>query len=142
MRPLEALLLFVSLATLLALAVPSLRMARATRLLPFAVLLAAGAQVLLEGARWQMAPASIRRERVALSDDSVAQHEGSWRRQPAATPPAPWTPRLRRALRRCVREGYGLVRRMRGARGRLAAEVTHDRVALDLPLTGAPKAGR
>ena len=59
MRPLEALLLFVSLATLLALSVSSLRTARATRLLPFAVLLATAAQVLLEGARWQMAPAYV-----------------------------------------------------------------------------------
>ena len=39
-------------------------------------------------------------------------------------------------------EGYGLVRLMRGARGRLAARVTHDRVALDLPLTRLSKAAR
>ena len=39
-------------------------------------------------------------------------------------------------------EGYGLVRLMRGARGRLAAKVTHDRVALDLPLIRLSKAAR
>ncbi len=39
--------------------------------------------------------------------------------------------------------GYGLVRLERGARGRIAPKVAHDRVALDLPLTrmsqAAPK---
>ena len=39
-------------------------------------------------------------------------------------------------------EGYGLVRLIRGARGRLAAKVTHDRVALDLPLIRLSKAAR
>jgi predicted transcriptional regulator len=37
--------------------------------------------------------------------------------------------------------GYGLVRLDRGARGRIAPRVIHDRVELDLPLTGPPKAG-
>jgi len=32
-------------------------------------------------------------------------------------------------------EGYGLVRLERGARGRIAPKVTHDRVELELPLT-------
>ena len=32
-------------------------------------------------------------------------------------------------------EGYGLVRLMRGERGRIAPKVTHDRVELELPLT-------
>lgn len=33
-------------------------------------------------------------------------------------------------------EGYGLVRLERGERGRISPKVTHDRVELDLPLTG------
>jgi predicted transcriptional regulator len=33
-------------------------------------------------------------------------------------------------------EGYGLVRLERGERGRIAPRVTHDRVELELPLTG------
>jgi predicted transcriptional regulator len=33
-------------------------------------------------------------------------------------------------------EGYGLVRLERGERGRISPRVTHDRVELDLPLTG------
>jgi len=37
--------------------------------------------------------------------------------------------------------GYGLVRLERGARGRLAAKVVHDRVELDLPLPRRRKAG-
>ena len=37
--------------------------------------------------------------------------------------------------------GYGLIRIERGARGRLAAKVVHDRVELDLPLAGRRKAG-
>lgn len=57
MRPLEALLLIINLAAFLAFAVPRFRAVRLTRLLPTATLLAAGAQVALEGARWQMAPA-------------------------------------------------------------------------------------
>lgn len=32
-------------------------------------------------------------------------------------------------------ERYGLVRLERGARGRIAPKVTHDRIELDLPLT-------
>ena len=32
--------------------------------------------------------------------------------------------------------GYGLIRLERGARGRLAAKVVHDRIELDLPLAG------
>ena len=32
-------------------------------------------------------------------------------------------------------EGYGLIRIERGARGRVAPKVLHDRVELDLPLT-------
>jgi predicted transcriptional regulator len=39
-------------------------------------------------------------------------------------------------------EGYGLVRLERGARGRIAPKVAHDRVALELPLTRAKEAGR
>lgn len=34
-------------------------------------------------------------------------------------------------------EGYGLVRLERGARGRIAPRVTHDRVELGLPLTSS-----
>lgn len=37
--------------------------------------------------------------------------------------------------------GYGLVRLERGARGRLAAKVVHDRIELDLPLPRRRKAG-
>jgi predicted transcriptional regulator len=37
--------------------------------------------------------------------------------------------------------GYGLVRIERGARGRLAAKVVHDRIELDLPLPHRRKAG-
>jgi predicted transcriptional regulator len=33
-------------------------------------------------------------------------------------------------------EGYGLVRLERGERGRISPKVTHDRVELELPLTG------
>jgi predicted transcriptional regulator len=33
-------------------------------------------------------------------------------------------------------EGYGLVRLVRGERGRITPKVMHDRVELDLPLTG------
>lgn len=33
-------------------------------------------------------------------------------------------------------EGYGLVRLERGQRGRISPKVTHDRVELELPLTG------
>lgn len=33
-------------------------------------------------------------------------------------------------------EGYGLVRLERGERGRISPRVTHDRVELELPLTG------
>ena len=36
--------------------------------------------------------------------------------------------------------GYGLIRIERGARGRLAPKVVHDRVELDLPLAGRRKA--
>jgi predicted transcriptional regulator len=38
-------------------------------------------------------------------------------------------------------EGYGLVHLKRGARGRIAPRVTHDRVELALPLTRSRKAG-
>jgi predicted transcriptional regulator len=38
-------------------------------------------------------------------------------------------------------EGYGLVRLKRGERGRIAPQVTHDRVELDLPLTHQRKSG-
>ena len=34
-------------------------------------------------------------------------------------------------------EGYGLVRLERGERGRITPKVAHDRVELDLPLTGS-----
>lgn len=37
--------------------------------------------------------------------------------------------------------GYGLIRLERGARGRLAAKVVHDRVELDLPIARRRKAG-
>ena len=37
-------------------------------------------------------------------------------------------------------EGYGLVRLVRGERGRIAPKVTHDRVELDLPLARSRKA--
>ena len=37
--------------------------------------------------------------------------------------------------------GYGLVRLERGARGRIMPKVMHDRVELDLPLTGARPRG-
>lgn len=57
MRPLEALLLLANLATFFSLAFPLLRAGRITRFLPFTALLATSAQMLLEGARWQMAPA-------------------------------------------------------------------------------------
>ncbi|HEY5095976.1 MAG TPA: hypothetical protein VII69_12750 [Candidatus Eremiobacteraceae bacterium] len=57
MRPLEALLLIITLAALLAFAVRRFRAVRRTRFLPTAALLALSAQVLLEGARWQMATA-------------------------------------------------------------------------------------
>lgn len=57
MRPLESLLLLANLATFFSLAFPRLRAGRITRFLPFIALLATSAQVLLEGARWQMAPA-------------------------------------------------------------------------------------
>lgn len=57
MRTLESLLLLVNSATFIALAFPRLRAKRITRFLSFTALLATGAQVLLEGARWQMAPA-------------------------------------------------------------------------------------
>jgi predicted transcriptional regulator len=45
---------------------------------------------------------------------------------------------LSRTLR--TMEGYGLVRRERGERGRITPTVTHDRVELDLPLTSSRKA--
>ncbi len=35
--------------------------------------------------------------------------------------------------------GYGLVHLQRGARGRIAPKVAHDRIELDLPLTAAPE---
>lgn len=57
MRPLEILLTLLNLATFLALAAPRQHALNAARFLPVAALLAAGAQILLEGARWQMAPA-------------------------------------------------------------------------------------
>lgn len=56
MRPLEVLLTLINLATFFALAFPRLRAFRPVPFLPFAALLAASAQILLEGARWQMAP--------------------------------------------------------------------------------------
>jgi hypothetical protein len=57
MRPLEALLLLANLATFFSLVFPRLRAGRITGFLPITALLATSAQVLLEGARWQMAPA-------------------------------------------------------------------------------------
>lgn len=38
--------------------------------------------------------------------------------------------------------GYGLVRLERGARGRIAPQVTHDRIELVLPLTASSEADR
>jgi predicted transcriptional regulator len=46
---------------------------------------------------------------------------------------------LSRTLR--AMEGYGLVILTRGERGRIAPRVTHDRVALELPLTASRKRG-
>ena len=48
------------------------------------------------------------------------------------------TGRAKSNLSRTLRtmEGYGLVRLERGTRGRIIPKVTHDRIALDLPLTG------
>lgn len=57
MRPLETLLTLVNLAAFLVLAFPRLRATRAAKLLPVTALLSAAAQILMEGARWQMAPA-------------------------------------------------------------------------------------
>lgn len=45
---------------------------------------------------------------------------------------------LSRTLR--TMEGYGLIRLERGARGRIAPKVIHDRVELDLPLLQSRKA--
>jgi predicted transcriptional regulator len=42
-------------------------------------------------------------------------------------------PNLSRTLKTMA--GYGLVRLERGERGRIAPKVTHDRIALELPLT-------
>jgi predicted transcriptional regulator len=44
---------------------------------------------------------------------------------------------LSRTLRTMA--SYGLVRLERGERGRIAPKLTHDRVELELPLTGAPE---
>ena len=57
MRPLEAFLSLANVTTFIALAFPRPRAERIARFLPYITLLATGAQVLLEGARWQMAPA-------------------------------------------------------------------------------------
>jgi predicted transcriptional regulator len=46
---------------------------------------------------------------------------------------------LSRTLR--TMEGYGLVSLERGDRGRIAPKVLHDRIELDVPLTGSRKAG-
>lgn len=48
------------------------------------------------------------------------------------------TGRAKSNLSRTLRtmEGYGLVRLERGERGRISPKVTHDRVELELPLTG------
>jgi predicted dienelactone hydrolase len=77
MRPLEALLLLIDLAAFLAFAVPRFRAVPPTRFLPTAALLAAGAQVLLEGARWQMAPAyavSVSLFLISLTTKGGARH--------------------------------------------------------------------
>ena len=49
------------------------------------------------------------------------------------------TGRAKSNLSRTLRtmEGYGLVRLERGEHGRIAPKVVHDRVALDLPITGS-----
>lgn len=57
MRPIEILLTLVILAAFPALAFPRLRMVGAARFLHITAMLASGAQILLEDARWQMAPA-------------------------------------------------------------------------------------
>ena len=57
MRPFEALLLLANLATFFPLAFARLHGGRITCFLSFTAFLATSAQVLLEGARWQMVPA-------------------------------------------------------------------------------------
>jgi len=57
MRPIEFLLVLANLLTFFVLAVPRLRAARWMRYSALIALLIAGAQALIEGARWQMAPA-------------------------------------------------------------------------------------
>ncbi|HKX08476.1 MAG TPA: hypothetical protein VJN67_09800 [Stellaceae bacterium] len=54
------------------------------------------------------------------------------------------TGRAKSNLSRTLRamEGYGFIRLERGERGRIKPKVTHDRVALDLPLTLSAKTGR
>ncbi|MGH7030670.1 MAG: hypothetical protein ACREE9_10540 [Stellaceae bacterium] len=58
-------------------------------------------------------------------------------------PPHPDAGKAKSNLSRTLRTmaGYGLVRLERGERGRITPRVTHDRVELDLPLTGSRKAG-
>jgi len=57
---------------------------------------------------------------------------------------AQFTGRAKSNLSRTLKtmEGYGLVRLVRGERGRIAPKVAHDRVELDLPLTTSITAER
>ncbi len=57
MRPLETLLLLANLLTFVALVIPRLRAAPRARVVAPIALLIAGAQLLVEGSRWQMIPA-------------------------------------------------------------------------------------
>lgn len=57
MRPIEILLTLVNLAAFPALAFPRLRIIGEARFLHITALLTSGAQILLEGAPWQMAAA-------------------------------------------------------------------------------------
>ncbi|MES2342091.1 MAG: carboxylic ester hydrolase [Pseudomonadota bacterium] len=79
MRPLEILLLLTLLGGVVAGAVPGFRATWPARRVPLAVALAAAAQVLIEGARWQMAPAYA----LALAMVLVSRRgspNGGWRR--------------------------------------------------------------
>jgi predicted transcriptional regulator len=57
---------------------------------------------------------------------------------------ARWTGRAKSNLSRTLKtmERYGLVNLRRGRNGRIAPQVTHDRVALDLPLLATKRAKR
>ena len=59
MRPLELSLVLVNLLTLVVLAVPQLHAVRWTGYVAFIAVLIAIAQIIVEGARWQMVPAYV-----------------------------------------------------------------------------------